>query len=418
MDKSDGRTILVVSHVVPCPPSAGNEVRILKIIQWLKSQGFRIVLLLNHHPLPAEREEALAKVTDAVHYVGDEVDVLPAAPMRPVLATIADKLAVALPDSRLYRLAFGMSKDKMVRSHNVKRYLGAERLARMTRHLCGMYRPFAVVAEYIFSAPCLDVVPPGTFRIIDTHDMFSRKKEQVLAYGIDDPLPCTPAEERRYLLKADLVLAIQSNEARMFRDLVLEREVITVGIDFDVVAEIDNSRVLPDMVLVVGSDNPLNVHGLQQFYKNAWPVIRAQRGDAVLRVVGKLAQQAKISDDSVQLVGWVPDLEEEYRKAAVVINPTMAGTGLKIKSVEALCRGKAFVGTANSVEGIEYAGRAPYLMARDWKEFSECVVMLLQSEERCLLLQHSALEYAADNFRPEVIYKGLGQSLARVGRML
>src|SRR5262245_55406523 len=47
-------TILLISHVVPYPPAAGNESRILRMLAWLRRQRFRLVLLLNHDPLPSD----------------------------------------------------------------------------------------------------------------------------------------------------------------------------------------------------------------------------------------------------------------------------------------------------------------------------------------------------------------------------
>lgn len=403
--------ILVVSHVVPYPPAAGNEIRILKMVNWLKSQGFAIALLLNHDPLPSDRQAQLEKVVDRVHFIddeyGDELKPLPKQQRK-----LNEVVSALLGDSALHRLVFGQDRQGKIKSDGVKKWLASDRLIQATEYLCRRYAPVAVLAEYIFAAPCLDVVPNGVLKIIDTHDMFSRKKEQVLAYGIDDPLPCTRREERSYLLKSDLVIAIQSNEARMFGGMVMERDVITVGIDFDVVEKVDNSAVVPGTILIVGSDNPLNVHGLREFVANAWPTVRAGYPGVMLRVVGKLANHLQTDDERVQLAGWVLDLDEEYRKAAVVINPTLAGTGLKIKSVEALCRAKPFVGTPNSMEGIDYTGEAPFIVCRDWREFSESVVSLLRSEEERTCLQRRALEFARVSFSSDRIYLQLGARLA------
>src|SRR5512143_2035634 len=65
------KTIIIVSHVVPVPPSAGNELRILRMMTWLKGQGYRLVLLLNHAPLPRWSIEALETVVDEVHLIDD-----------------------------------------------------------------------------------------------------------------------------------------------------------------------------------------------------------------------------------------------------------------------------------------------------------------------------------------------------------
>jgi glycosyltransferase involved in cell wall biosynthesis len=402
--------VLVISHVIPYPPAAGNEIRILKMLNWLKQKGFSIILLFNHSQLPSEGRPELERLFSHVHFIGDdygcELKPLPKQPWK-----LSETVSALLGDSAPHRLLFGQDRQSKIKSDGVKKWLASDRLIQITEFLCRKYTPCAVLGEYIFTAPCLDVVPNGILKIIDTHDMFSRKKEQVLKYGIEDPLPCTACEERNYLLKADVIIAIQSNEARMFRNLVMGRDVITVGIDFDVVPEIDNGDVVPGRILVVGSDNPLNRHGLRQFHDHAWPAICACVPGATLRVIGKLANHLQADDERVQLAGWVEDLDLEYRQATVVVNPTVAGTGLKIKSVEALCKGKALVATTNSVEGIEHEGSAPYVVCGDWSSFADAVVRLLTSGEEREFLQRRALKYARDNFSSEKIYAPLGKKL-------
>jgi glycosyltransferase involved in cell wall biosynthesis len=108
----------------------------------------------------------------------------------------------------------------------------------------------------------------------------------------------------------------------------------------------------------------------------------------------------------------VADLDDEYRKAAVVINPVQAGTGLKIKSVEALCRGKAFVGTPNSVDGIESDGPTPYRVCADWPAFANAVNSLLSSDDERRRLERAAVSFSREHFSTERIYAALAERLA------
>ncbi|HIJ80481.1 MAG TPA: glycosyltransferase [Desulfuromonadales bacterium] len=402
------RTILIVTHVIPYPPAAGNEIRIMSMINWLKSAGFRIVLLLKHYDLPAETITLLEEKIGVVHTLAGRG----ASEGRKSLVGSAAK-AVRRFFRMLDLLNHGMSWDYCRRSLEIKEGLCPQELVDMTRELVLRYRPAAVIAEYVFMAPCLARLPAGVLRIIDTHDIFSRKKEQVLAYGVDDPLFCSGGEERGYLLQSDVVMAIQSHEASMFRRLVPERKVISVGIDFCPVSGCDNF-VASETVLIVGSDNPLNLLGLKQFISEAWPKIRKECPGAVFRVIGKIGAAVTAADDSVQKVGWVESLDEEYSRAAVVVNPVMAGTGLKIKSVEALCRGRALVATPNSVEGIEYEHEPPYIVSADWDHFSSSVVTLLKDVSLRCELQARASRYAEANFSPEKVYAPLSEVLASV----
>lgn len=380
--------ILIITHVIPFPPAAGNEIRILNLSRWLQKKGFKVVLLLNAAGLSPVTRQTLNEIYDGVFLLGGSAK-------RRFWERILPKKF------------FGHASP----SPSPKQAMATEGLIRMTEKLCKKHHPVAVFAEYIFTAPCLDVVPPAALKIIDTHDMFSRKKEQVLAFGIEDPFHCTPEEERGYLLKGDLVVAIQAKEARMFRGLVPEKQVITVGIDFEVVPQIDNTAVAGDIVLVVGSDNPLNIHGLNEFISHVWPVVQQGCPGAVLRVAGKLGNHLREENVSVEKVGWITDLHEEYRKASIVINPTVAGTGLKIKTVEALCRAKAFVGSPNSVEGLFYKVDAPFVVAKNWADFSVKILHLLGDEAARRELQERAWRYARENFHPDKVYAPLAEAL-------
>jgi len=398
--------ILMISHVIPYPPAAGNEIRIFKMIQRLKKEGYRIVFLLNAGDVEPAARLRLARVVDRLYLVGDDFGTgLQPLPPGKKFRNLLKKKAADLMAASFFCRFFGEHEiQKKIRSDAIKKSFAHERLVRATALLCQKYDPCAVIAEYIFTAPCLDVVPPGVLKIIDTHDMFSRKSEQVVSFGIDDPFTCTRREERRYLLKCDLVIAIQSNEARMFRDLVPEREVVTVGIDFDDFAGNDGEGAIPGRILVVGSDNPLNIHGLEEFLKHAWPAVRAGDPGAVLRVIGKIGEHLATQDERIHVAGWVEDLDEEYRKAAVVINPTMAGTGLKIKSVEALCRAKPLIGCPNSFDGLDFTGDPPFVVCGGWREFSEKILALLQSEENRRVYQVRALRFVRENFSGEKVY--------------
>ena len=410
-------TILFISHVNPMRFSAGNEIRIYKMVQWLKKEGFKIVLLLNHPILNKKDVVALESVVDFVYFLDDynidNKEVLNVLMENKILVNSLLRDSVTKVKNICLKLFRRNTAIQDQQSKSAKNSLCPDKLIYVTHQLCLKYNPHAVIAEYIFTTPCLDIVPKGIVKIVDTHDMFSRKGEQVISYGIPDLLECTSTEERNYLLKSDIVIAIQAHEAELFRKIVPEKEVITVGIDYTVVDEIDHDASIPGTILVVGSDNPLNVHGLKEFYNNSWPLIRNASNNAVLRIIGKIGNHLKTDDPRVQISGWVENLDDEYKKATVVINPILAGTGLKIKSVEALCNAKALVATSNGVEGICFTGDPPFIVCNDWRDFAEAVLMILNSDEKRKVLQLKALAFSKNEFNSEKVYAPLAKSLEK-----
>ena len=417
-------TVLLVTHVVPYPPAAGNEIRILKLISWLRDHGCSVTLLLNVRELPPHVTSALSECVDRLVllpaiYGGPGQKRRPVN-TNPLIAGLAWRLAAlsqrveAAPVVRHIIAARRLRKDKTRCEPAVIRVehgVCPPALVKRTESLCNELRPQVVIAEYIFLSACLDVAPRGTLKIIDTIDMFSQKQSGVVAHGIKDPLAISPEQERERLLKADLIIAIQAREAKLMARLVPERQVITVGIDFEVIEGSPPEQIVLGRVLVVGSDNPMNLHGLRSFLADAWPVIRAQCPWATLRIVGKVGKAVEEPFERVELAGWVKSLAAEYAAADVVINPTVAGTGLKIKTVEALCHGNAVVAWPNGVDGLASADPAAFVVADTWIAFGEAVTKLIHDGPGRARLQEQALKYARDQFDRDRVYAPLAKAL-------
>jgi hypothetical protein len=69
----------------------------------------------------------------------------------------------------------------------------------------------------------------------------------------------------------------------------------------------------------------------------------------------------------------VEDTLPLYRAAALIINPVVAGTGVKIKTLEALCHLRPIVTWPGGVDGLDTRLAARCLVARDWYEFANFV---------------------------------------------
>nr|MBA3766194.1 hypothetical protein [Acidobacteriota bacterium] len=273
--KEQGDFILLVTHLIPYPPRRGVEQRIYKLLRWLKSEGFRVILVVSASSIEQNVLVELRKVAYAVHWtrpplrtrLGDRLPFLRKILWEPLKLILTLGRRNVSSVSTRPRLASPVGNDEL------KKALCPDHLVHLVRQLSRKYSLRAVIAEYIFLTPCFAAVPHGVLKIVDTIDMFSLKTTQVLGFGIDDPYACTRDEERESLMRADTVLAIQPREASLLRELVPEREVLLVGMDYQVVdgGGCDEDRSVD--LLVVASDNALNVHGLRGFLAECWPRI-------------------------------------------------------------------------------------------------------------------------------------------------
>ena len=75
-----------------------------------------------------------------------------------------------------------------------------------------------------------DKLGPNTLRIVDTHDIFSQKAANIVAYGIADG-ELSPTDEAKRLNRADVIIAIHPDDAGTLKALVPQREVLVSGVD-------------------------------------------------------------------------------------------------------------------------------------------------------------------------------------------
>ncbi len=419
--------IFLVSPFIPYPPARGIELRIFRLLTWMHAAGYKVVLIIPADDIDAGALSHLRPITYAIHWtrpalrtrVGMRFPVLRRAlwengkviARRLQRAKAASFVGPDRENNTNYSEPIAVVPALRQGDDQIKAWFAPDRLVALVGKLARRYRPRAVIVEYIFSTPVFAKLPGAVVKIVDTIDVFSRKEDQVLAFGIADPLACGEREERRALLRADVIVAIQSREQTLLQELVPEREVILTGIDLDVTAAAEPKAVVPDSIVVVASDNALNVHGLRAFLAECWPLIVASHPRASLHVVGRVGDICRVDDDRIRYSGWVEDLDRVYKDASIVINPTIAGTGLKIKSVQALAHGKALVAWTYGVEGLDYVGEPPFVECRSWSDFARAVVHLLQSEKDRVALEERARSYAEQAFGAATVYASLDACL-------
>jgi len=388
-------SVIVVAHICPFPKNKGNAARLLSLLEWLRSKGFWVVFILQ--PLDVDSPEfipQLARIVDEVIVVEENgllermrrLMLLPARVGRRVLSAL-------YPSMRLISLDGARSDHTDIDSKCWPATLRAVAAAARRR------RPAIVLSEYAFFSQCFAKVPASTLRVIDTVEVFSRNTEQFENSGVAANLVSTRESESVALSRADLVLAIQSDDAEFLRNLVPTKRVITVG---HVFSEARPRATSPrrGIVLFVGSANEYNRHGLEMFLANAWARIRNACPEAVLEIVGEARPSAPVTFAEVRFLGRVADekLVELYQTAHVVINPQVIGTGLKIKCVEALSAGCPLVVNQAGADGLRDGAGTAFLIANNWDEFAEHVVRLIQNDAARLELESQARRFAADKF--------------------
>ncbi len=239
--------------------------------------------------------------------------------------------------------------------------------------------PDALLANYIWAADVLDAASPETLKIIITHDVQHERAASFKEYGLDSQIEnWAPENEARLLEKAQVLVAIQQEEAASLRKLAPSPEIITLPLP--ILPRDNHAPQVPGRCLFVGSDQLHNVHGLYWFLGEVWPRILKATPHATLHVCGSICSVfSQPSSDwlNVQFVGRVVDVAPEYAAAEVCVVPSLVGSGLKIKLVEALSYGRACVTTRIGLQGLMELENKAVRLASEPEPFAAAVAELL-----------------------------------------
>jgi len=391
---------LVLSDTPFLPPAAGNCARIGRMVDYLTASGHDVAMLML--PRAGTAEWDVEGMRAQLAWLELATDVPPA-------------LTSALQRARA-RLARAAHRLTVTDETPVgiddwcPPWFQARARARVRD-----WKPDVVLVEYVFLSACLDgldaVHPCVT--VIDTHDVMHRRHAVYEGLGTQPQwFHTTRAEERRGLLRADIVLGIQEEEAAVLRAVVPERLVVTVP-HAHPLRPASPAAARPGRLLFVASYNDVNVHGLAWFMDAVWPALRAAHPGIELVICGNIVTKLGALPEGVVARGFVSTLDEEYAAARVVLSPAPGGTGLKVKAVEALCHGRPIVSTRAGVMGLDIGEAEGVLVADDPEDFAAAVRTLLDDESRWQRAAAAASAQAARRFTPEAVFAPLVTELQR-----
>ncbi len=125
-----------------------------------------------------------------------------------------------------------------------------------------------------------------------------------------------------------------------------------------------------------------NISAVRYFHNAIWPKLREQWPGLVWRLIGKNPQAvSKITsgDDRIELTGPVADPLCELARAKVAIVPVLAGSGTRVKILEAWAAGVPVVSTSLGAEGLQARAGEHLLLADDATSFADSVSGLLEN---------------------------------------
>jgi polysaccharide biosynthesis protein PslH len=230
--------------------------------------------------------------------------------------------------------------------------------------------------------------------ILETHDVQSHVLQD---RGDRNPWTRRPdrlerltKSEAGLLEQADVLVHVSVDDFEFFRALMPAKPNFlafpTIDENFSSAVNAATAPAESIDLLFVGQWQRPNLEAVKWFFDQVWPLLVDRQYS--LKIVGCI--ESVVRRELPQLhaafhscfVGEVPDLIPYYRAARCVIAPMISGSGISIKTIEALALGKPFVGTSKAFRGmpmerLKTVGIQAYNKAN---EFADAIVHTLGSE--------------------------------------
>jgi glycosyltransferase involved in cell wall biosynthesis len=163
------------------------------------------------------------------------------------------------------------------------------------------------------------------------------------------------------------------------------------------------TRNIP-VCLFLGTYFPMNVHGILWFVKEVLPHVNIQ-----LQIIGKgmkaiLPNVKGISN--IEVFSDVPDLRPYIENADFMLFPIFKGSGMKVKTCEALLYGKNIIGTSEAFEGYDVDYKKAGACCNTKEEFRKAIDNFsnhprprFNTYARELFIRNYSLEKRKEEFR-------------------
>ena len=138
-----------------------------------------------------------------------------------------------------------------------------------------------------------------------------------------------------------------------------------------------------------------NEQGVIWFLNKVWPLVLSSFHNAKFHLAGKglSKQDPRFFQSGIVNHGEVSDAEDFMHQHGVMIVPIQAGSGIRIKTLEAMALGVPIVSTSIGAQGLAVLDDVEVKIADEPRDFAEAICALLSSPEKSQEMTSQARKY-------------------------
>ena len=207
--------------------------------------------------------------------------------------------------------------------------------------------------------------------------------------------------ELEHINRADVLVPVSATDLEIFRQLgcKVPGKTFAIGYDFESLPEIDENEESA-VAFIGGMDWMPNREGIDWFIEKVWPRVTEQIPGAKFYLAGRNfpTEIKELKIKGITVLGEVDDARQFILSKSVSIVPLFAGSGMRVKIVEAMALGRAIISTTIGAESLAYTDGADILIANDAEGFAAAVIKVLSDKKLRLTLGKNAQQTVSDKY--------------------
>ena len=376
--------ILFLTQILPYPPDAGPKIKTWNVLRYFVKKGYRVTLVsfireeeeqylaavqregIYLYPVPIRR----SRIKDGIYWLLSIITGIPFLIARDNLPEMR-KLVMKLIQDQKYDVVHAdqITMTQFVPIHGEEKYITIFDAHNATYSIVERMQKTSIW----FLKPVLALEATRL-----------KKYEASLVKDFDYTLAVTSLDRQL------LAEACGEDAKSIVEDRI---KVIPIAVDTDGMRPIQRVVNSHNIVTLGTLHYPPNADGIRWFIREVFPKIKNRVEDVTLTIIGKNPPEdfLKISDHSggaIKVTGYVKELEPVLHEAALMVVPVRAGSGMRVRILEAFSRGMPVVTTTIGLEGIEARVGEDVLVSDQANGFADEVVHLLEDPnlQSCLAL--------------------------------
>jgi glycosyltransferase involved in cell wall biosynthesis len=215
------------------------------------------------------------------------------------------------------------------------------------------------------------------------HQSLAASESHARAFALRRFATASVALERKLLQRFDRLLVTSQRDLWHVRSIVSDSN-ITVYPNALPYVEAPLREEKHEIVFSGNLEYAPNISAVRFFRERVWPALRSRWPNLRWKIIGRNqeAMCGVVGDDArITLTGFVENAITSLAQSQVAIVPLLAGSGTRVKILEAWAAGTAVVSTTLGAEGLECRDGENIILADAPDNFAEAVSRLLESPE-------------------------------------